>query len=378
MTVLNLSLSNVINATVVGAGASLGLPSMNSIALFSSETPVVSIPSYSVYNTASAVLTDWGSASKAYAIAQAIFSQTPNILSAGGYLVIIPRAAGTEKIQTAIARTKDLVYYFGILVDEDITGGSDFVDMATAVQAEDKMLFFGSNTAADIVVSSGRFDVVRTTSQTHVRCLYNTISITAAVNMAAAYASRALSTNFSGSNTCQTMHLKTLTNIAVDSGITQTALTAAVAAGVDTYPSIAGVPVVFTSGLNGFFDEVYNELWLKFALSVAGFNYLKQVSSKVPQTESGIEGLKNAYRAVCGQAVTNGFAGPGAWTSADTFGDPADLVRNVKDIGYYMYSLPVALQLAADRVARKAPLIQIALKAQGAVQSSNILVVVNA
>jgi hypothetical protein len=377
MTTLNLSLSNVINVSVLGASASLGLPNVNSLALFSSETPVVDPGDYGIYTSASAVLTAWGASSKAYAIALAIFSQNPNILSAGGYLVIIKRAGGTEKIQTAIARTKDLVYYFGIIVDSDITGGTDFVDMTAAVQAEDKLLFFGSNTAADIVSTTGRFDVARLASKTHSRCLYYTVSATGAINMAAAYASRALSTNFSGSNTCQTMHLKALATIAVDSGLTQTALNAAVAAGVDTYPSIAGVPVVFTSGENVFFDEIYNELWFKFALSTAGFNFLKLTNSKIPQTESGIEGLKNAYRAICEQAVTNGFVGAGAWTSPDTFGIPEDLTRNITDIGYYLYSLPVALQSTADRDDRKAPLIQIAVKAQGAVHSSNVIVYVD-
>jgi hypothetical protein len=224
----------------------------------------------------------------------------------------------------------------------------------------------------------GMLDLLRTGTKTHTRGLYyNDGTALDTQLMAAAYAGRALSTNFSGSNTTQTMHLKTLAGVTPDPSVDQTALTACLTAGVDTYVNIAGTPSLFTSGANQFFDEVYNELWLKFALQNAGYNYLRNTSSKIPQTETGIEGLKNEYRKVCDQAVNNGFIGPGAWTSSTVFGDPAALIRSVKDIGYYAYSLPVSQQLTADRTARRAPLIQIAIKTQGAVHSSNVLVNVN-
>jgi hypothetical protein len=324
------------------------------------------------------VATDWGSDSDAYAIALAVFSQNPNILSTGGYLVIVPRDSGTEKIQTAIARIKDQVYFFGVLVDEDLTSGTDFEDLATYMQTIDKVLFFGSNDSDDIVATTGRFDVVRSSSQTHTRCLYYTIGADEAILMAAAYGSRALSTAFDGSLTCQTMHLKTLATIEADSGIDQTALNTAIAAGADTYVSIAGVSSVFCSGENTFFDEIYNQLWLKLALQVAGFNYLRQTNYKIPQTEDGMDGLKNAYRVICAQGVKNGYLAPGSWTSPDSFGSREALVRSVKDIGFYVYSEPIADQAQADREDRKAPLVQIAVKSAGAIHSSNIVVNVNA
>jgi hypothetical protein len=376
---LNLSLSNVINVTVQGTPSGLGLPNINTLCLFSSETPDEAFTDdYKIYKSPADVATDFGDDSDAYAIALAVFSQNPNILTTGGYLVIVPRESGTEKIQTAIARVIDQVYFFGVLVDEDLSAGTDFTDLATYMQTIDKLLFFGSATSADIVATTGRFDVVRTSGQNHVRCLYYTIGDAEAVLMAAAYAGRALSTAFDGSLTCQTMHLKGLATIDADSGIDQTALNTAVAAGADTYVSIAGVPGLFCSGGNVFFDEIYNELWFKAALQVAGFNFLRQTNSKIPQTENGMDGLKNAYREVCRQAVKNGFLSPGSWTSPDSFGSREALIRCVKDIGYYVYSSPVADQSQADREDRKAPLIQIAAKAAGAIHSSDIVVTVNA
>jgi hypothetical protein len=157
----------------------------------------------------------------------------------------------------------------------------------------------------------------------------------------------------------------------------QTQLNACQAAGVDVYPSIAGIACLYTSGENDFFDQVYNEFWFKFALQVAGFNYLAGTNGKIPQTEIGMEGLKNEYRKICEQAVSNGFVGPGSWNSPDVFGDPAALIRNITDIGYYVWSLPVVDQNQNDRENRIAPLVQIAIKSQGAIHKSNVIVNVN-
>ncbi len=196
--------------------------------------------------------------------------------------------------------------------------------------------------------------------------------------MMAAYAGRALSTNFSGSNTTQTMQLKTLTTILADSGLTQTLYTAAQVAGVDVYASFEGVPKVACSGANRFFDQAYNLGWIVGALQVAGFNALATSSNKVPQTEGGVATLKTAYRRVLEQGLSNAYIAPGTWTSSDTVGNQEDFLRNILERGYYIYSSPVALQPVSDREDRKAPLIQIALKEAGAIQSSSVLVNINA
>jgi hypothetical protein len=91
-----------------------------------------------------------------------------------------------------------------------------------------------------------------------------------------------------------------------------------------------------------------------------------------------MDGLKGAYRTICEQAVTNQYCASGAWNSPNVFGNPADLIANVAQRGYYIYSLPVAQQLQANRAARQAPLIQIALKQAGAIQSSSVIVNINA
>jgi hypothetical protein len=77
------------------------------------------------------------------------------------------------------------------------------------------------------------------------------------------------------------------------------------------------------------------------------------------------------------QFVANGELAPGQWNSSQTFGDPLTFIKNIQQVGYYIFSTPVALQSSSDRNARKAPLVQIAAKRAGAIHSSTVLVVVN-
>ncbi len=293
-----------------------------------------------------------------------------------------------EKLDAAITRTVGLVQYFGILINESAGTGqiipaADVALAAAVVQALVKILFLVTNSSTDLTATTGMVAVNTLASETQTRILYYGDTTAAGVGvqnalvMCASYAGLGLSVNFSGSNTTITMHLKTLANVSPDPSMTQTIQNLATAAGADTYVSLQGVPAVFCSGANNFYDQVYNRLWLTGALQVAGFNFLAQSGTKIPQTESGMDGLKGAYRAVCEQAVANQYSAPGSWNSSTTFGNPANLIANVAQRGYYIYSSPIATQSQANRVARQAPLVQIALKEAGAIQSSSVIVTIN-
>lgn len=375
MATQQLPLSNVITISVSETPAGLSAFNTSNLALFTADTPSPSFSSgYKIYLEPTEVGTDFGTGSQTYAMALAVFSQNPNILLPGGYLVIIPFEV-SETLAAAITRTIDLVQYFGVMSSQ-IESQADMLAAAAVIQALNKIAFFVQRTSADIQ-PGGSLDLLRTGGFTQSRALWYDDTAANALDFQAAYAGRALSTVFSGSNTTSTMHLKQLATIQPDPGITQTLLTAAITAGADTYPSIQGFPCVFTSGANDYFDNQYNLQWLSSALQIAGFNYLAAASTKIPQTENGMDGLKGAYRAVCDQAVANGYLAPGTWNSPTTFGNQADLYKNVTQFGYYIYSSPIATQLQVDRVARKAPLIQIAAKEAGAIHSSSVVVIVN-
>lgn len=473
-----LALTNVINISVAEAQAGAGEYNTSNLALFTEE-PYASATfgslGYKIYLEPISVATDFGTGSKTYAQALAVFSQQPNILAGGGYLVVIPfvpavqnlalsgvAASGTfeivfsqgttaainwndtvaqiktkveavtglatvnvtgsiasenlvitfnglygpqtpvtiaanslatsgstaitfvitqptagESIAAAITRTVGLVQYFGI-ISTILYGSVDTLAAAAVVQALNKIIFFVSRTAGD-VNPGGLLDELRTGGFSQSRGLfYGGADDPTALIMASSYAGRGLSVDFSGSNTTITMHLKDLTGVQPDPSMTQTLLTSCLVAGADTYVSLQGVPKVFCSGANSFFDQVYNLQWFAGALQIAGFNALAETSTKIPQTEQGVGVLKSAYRQVCEEALTNQYSAPGTWTSAVTFGIQSDFIANVAQRGYYIYSGPIALQSQVDRAARKAPLIQIALKEAGAIHSSNVLVNINA
>ena len=374
-----LDITNVITISLSAAQTGLGEYNVNNLAIFSADTPAESFGDlgYKIYKAPKEVGVDFGTTSTTYKMALAVFAQTPNILNGDGYLTVIPFASSSEVLASAITRADSLVQFFGILSTKDYDA-EEVAAAAAVVQTLNKILFVVSNSASDIA-ATGSFHDIAEAGYDKTRCLaYLSETTEPAKVMAAAYAGRALSTAFEGSNTTSTMHLKDLIGITADPTMTQTQLNLCQACGADAYVNIAGVAKTFTSGANGFFDQVYNRCWFLGALEVAGFNALAKVSTKVPQTEPGMTILKGAYRLVCDRAVRNGYVAPGAWNSADRFGDVEAMLRNIEEVGYYIYSLPVNQQAQTEREERKAPLVQIAIKEAGAIHSSNVLVYINA
>lgn len=321
----------------------------------------------------------------AYGASPPLFTFSSNtLMTAGSSSITITPTITTsgDALAAQITAMSSVVQFFGILVDAtcaELTS-VDLLAAAAVIQALNKIGFFVTYTEADIL-PGGMVDQLRSGGFTQSRGLYygdnSSLGLNAIV-MAASYAGRALSTNFSGSNTTSTMNLKDLAGVQPDPSMTQTIYNEAKAAGSDIYASIQGVPKVVSFGANKFYDQVYNLRWFVGALQVAGFNFLAEAATKIPQTEDGMDGLKGAYRNVCEQGVTNQYGAPGTWTSPTTFGNQADLIANVAQRGYYIFSQPISQQSQTDRAARKAPLVQIAFKEAGAIQQSSVIVNVNA
>jgi hypothetical protein len=280
-----------------------------------------------------------------------------------------------ETLITAIARLLPQTFFACVITNLDIEDA--VIELtAAAVQAQDMLFLHHISSSEDI---GGIATTIQQETDKKTRLLPYLTGGQAAANLyKAAYAGRAFSQDFTGSNTSATMHMKQLATIEPDANMSQTFLLACETAGCDPYVSIQGYPMVFSTGGNDYFDNQYSDLALKFALEVAGFNYLAGTNTKVPQTEQGMNGLKSAYIAVLNQFVNNGELAPGAWNSSQTFGDPGLFINNIAQNGYYVYSAPVALQSSSARNARQAPLVQIACKRAGAIQSSNVIVLINA
>lgn len=381
-----IDISNVINISLVVSPAGLAPYSINNLVCFTRDTPAQALGAdYAVYASAADVLADFGT-SATYNAAVAVFSQAPNVISGGGFFIVIPMLTN-EVLEQAMVRAEGLVYYgacshtyaLGVSGPTGYTGATgdnlEAIRAMAVAESSGKLLFLSTALTADLTTPGLAFKA-KDLNYDHSRVLFHTVSAQLDP-FRWGYAGRAMSTNFSGSNTTSTMNLKAISGVASDTGITQTLLTAAKAVGADCYVNIAGQACLMSYGANKFFDDVYNLDWIVGALEVAGFNYLRSAGTKIPQTEAGMDGLKGAYRRVLAQAVANGFISPGVWTGADTIGIPEDFKRNIEEFGFYIYSIPVALQPVADRALREAPVVSMGIKFAGAIHSSDVIVTVN-
>lgn len=376
MATSTLAIQNVINISVANPPAGLANYQLANLLYVTKEAPVnPALGAYTVYLEPSSVAADWGATSEAYQAALAIFAQTPNILTPGGALIIAAMAGG-DTLSSMYLALKDSIFFGAMIYGGYQPNDAEILAAAAVYQADQRLLFACSNDATELQAGNAFFQI-QAAGYSHTRCLLYTVDPVSARIFAAAYASLGLSTDWSGANTASTQALKDLSGILPDPGITQTLLNTCETVGVDVYTTIGPLPKIFSTGGNTYYDQVFGTVWLALALQVAGFNALAQTPTKLPQTEIGVAYLRNAYTSVLEQGVVNGFLAPGAWNSAQTFGDPATLRNAVLTVGYFVYSLPVNKQSQPDRVARKAPLIQIAAKLAGAIQSSSVIVYVN-
>lgn len=277
-------------------------------------------------------------------------------------------ATGTT-VAEALAEVDEITYVGGVLTTQNCENEL-IVANATAIQAKDHIYYEATKSLKNISVLGA---AIKSANLTKTRLIaYSGVS--GAKQAIATYATIANSTNYSGDNTCLTMNLKTLTGIQPDLNLNQTYYNAAKQYGVDIFANTEGLSVVYSFDNGLYTDEATGELWLKKALEVSGFNYLRKTNTKIPQTESAMTGLKNAYEQRLIQGVRNSMIAPGAWNDAIPFGNPEDFIRNIEERGYYIYSLPISQQPQTEREARIAPLVQIAIKLSGAFHSSNVIV----
>ena len=275
-----------------------------------------------------------------------------------------------ETLAEAVEKAQKQVYFGGVLstqyVEDDLALAN-----AQAIQALDVTAYLDISSLKDI---EGLGSQIKGAGLGKTRMLAMSNSPEEAKIALATYATIAKSVNYNGTATCNTMNLKTLTGCIADNGLNDTYVLQAEQNGVDIYGNTGGLYVTYSNDNNGYTDDIEGRLWIKKAMEVAGFNYLRQTNTKIPQTEEGMTGLKDSYGKICQKAINNGFIAPGSWNSAVPFGDPENFKRNIEERGYYIYSMPIAQQSQTEREARKAPVVQIALKCSGAIHHSDVII----
>ncbi len=123
-----------------------------------------------------------------------------------------------------------------------------------------------------------------------------------------------------------------------------------------------------------FIDTVIGADAMSLDIQTEVFNTLYSNTSKIPQTDGGMTQLCLAAETACLRFVDNGYLAAGVWNTSGFGGlDTGEWLAK----GYYVYAARISSQSAADRAARKAPLLQIAAKAAGAIHTADVLITVN-
>lgn len=123
----------------------------------------------------------------------------------------------------------------------------------------------------------------------------------------------------------------------------------------------------------GYYDEIIqlDKVVNDIQLSVMDLLY---ANPKIPQTEPGLALILTTIETGCRQAVKVGFVAPGQWNGGNVLNlENGTYLPN----GYLIQAETFESQSQADRDARKAPNIYVALKLAGAIQSVVIQIDVN-
>jgi len=187
---------------------------------------------------------------------------------------------------------------------------------------------------------------------------------------------RMLTTDYRASNTVITLMFKQEPGVVAEN-LNSGQANAAQAKNANVFVAYNNETAILQYGVMAdgtFFDIVTGTDWLALDIQRTLYNLLYTSTTKIPQTDEGMQLLTSAVEAVCSQGVINGLLAPGQW-NANGFGqlNQGDYLAQ----GYYVYAPPVATQNQADRAARMAVPIQVAVKLAGAIHSVSVAIIVN-
>jgi len=297
-------------------------------------------------------------------------------LSEGSGSTLAQGAASTtialQSKEAAVTEIKALTNFKGGMFIDNPTD-VESKSLAQWAQANGVLLYDVFNAPANLEVSATNvvWDI-KLSSLTNYRMLFSKANNR---KMAAAYMARAHTVNFNAINSALTMQLKEIPIAAEDYSSTE--ILKAKTVGLDIYTTIKLTPVLLTSGANDFTDNRYNLLAYVDAIATGQYNLLKLTASKVPQTQPGVNKLVDQAEKDTRGFVTAGFIGPGTWSSPDTFGDVETFKRSISQNGFYWLANSLSEQPQSDRELRKSPVLQGAIKFQGAIHSVDLIIVVN-
>jgi hypothetical protein len=256
------------------------------------------------------------------------------------------------------------------------SANSDHLSIASYVEAANTKHLYGVTTQEGaVLVPSATSDIAYQLSQlgydkTVVQ--YSSSSPYAVVSLLA----RALTVDYTGNATVITLAYKQQPGIVAEA-LNSTQADSLKGKRCNAFLKFNNDTAIILNGVvpsGEFLDTITGTDWLAVTLQTSLYNLLYTSTTKVPQTDAGVQLLVTTAESVCAQAVTNGLLAPGNWNSGG-FGTlkQGDFLPK----GYYIYAQRVSAQNPTDRAARKAPPIQIAAKLAGAVHELSLSVSVN-
>ncbi|WP_057380686.1 DUF3383 domain-containing protein [Pseudomonas aeruginosa] len=266
--------------------------------------------------------------------------------------------------------------WYGLQVADATLSESDVLAVAAFIEGSGRSRIFGFATQNALALDgTSTTDIVAKLKAANYKRTFVQFSSSSPYATASIFG-RAFTVNFQGNNTTITLKFKQEPGVTAE-GLNETQAAALKAKNCNVFVNYSNDTAIIQEGVmaNGyFFDEVHGLDWLQNDLQTAVYNLLYTSTTKIPQTDQGINRIVTTICQRLDQAVANGLVAPGQWNGPE-FG--ALKTGQFLSTGYYVYAPPVATQSQADREARKAPVIQVAVKLAGAVHFVDVIVNVN-
>lgn len=371
-----LNVNNVVNVQLNNVATGIRKGDFGKLVFLTQDAgtafPDTDNPTYVEVSSISEVLEYWGSGSVMYQAASVFFSQSPKPQS---FAVGFWNSTGT--LTDAIARFNDVYpnwYVMRPVPSAGLLSEAEITELSTAVATYDKKrCAYTTSVAAHIEnADTNPLKALAGKGFNNLWLQYDKQNQAYADVSAMA---RALSVNFSGNRTTITMKFKQEPGITPNDNLTLTEANKCKALGINWYTYYSTFAMIAEGTVFGtdqrYWDEIHGLDWFCNAVQVYVFNTLAQSTTKIPQTNKGNERLVAAATVAAQEGVTNGFIAPGIWYG-DEFGTLAYGDR--LETGFYFYMPDVDDQSLSDREARKATVMQVAIKLAGAIHSADIII----
>lgn len=303
-----------------------------------------------------------------------ISAQLAGTVGSSGAYVYVGQAAETADAAVALYDNVLGQRWYGLNIPA--ATDSDHLLVAAFIEAANNKHIYGITTqSAGVLVAATTSDIASVMKAAGYRRSMVQYSSTDANAVVSAMA-RILTTDYNGNATVITLKFKQEPGVTAET-LNASQVAACRAKNANIFVLYNNDTAILQEGVmcdGTFVDIVTGTDWLAVTIQTAIYNLLYTSTTKIPQTDQGMQILTSACEAVCIQAVLNGLLAPGVW-NANGFGQLAQ--GDYMPKGFYIYNAKVDTQNQSDRVARLAMPIQIAAKLAGAIHFANVAIVVN-